>query len=79
MSAWRCSPCGISWPGEPDTRIRPPLSPAYSVCPQCLERCDRIGNEDGIDRDTALILKLHLEFQRYYEKRPMPDVRSEAA
>lgn len=81
----RCSECGITWPSEPDHRIKvlaaagvTPLAQGYENCPQCGQACDSI-NDDGIDADSARLLKLWCEFERYCQTRPTPTVESAAA
>lgn len=82
---WRCSPCGITWPDEPDLRVRvlaeagvTPLAQGYENCAQCGQPCESI-REEGIDPDTAHVLKLYCEFERYCENRPPAPVQSIAA
>jgi hypothetical protein len=54
----RCSTCGHDWPD----------SSKYSICPECLERTDRVTNVAAMDADLALSLKNHLDFERFYKK-----------
>lgn len=55
----RCSVCALSLPDEP----------AWTVCPQCGEKTDRVGNEDAnTTKEEATSLLLAREFDEYCER-----------
>jgi hypothetical protein len=54
--------CGIgceSWPDDDE----------YAVCPRCGEETERYRNLNPLDEDEARSIKLHLEFEEFYEAR----------
>lgn len=58
--SYRCTTCALDWPLIPDERFRPPLPTDYRICASCGEACDR---------ETAYRVRLHMEFERFYERR----------
>lgn len=59
MAAYRCSTCSHYWPLEKE----------YKMCPECLEPCSTFRNATPMEDDEARSLKLHFDFDRYYEER----------
>lgn len=59
-SARRCSICSIDWPDSKE----------YKICPSCLDEdgTDRCKDVTPMDAAEAKSLRLHLEFERFYEK-----------
>lgn len=56
--ARHCSICARDWPDLI----------AYHQCPGCGEITDRVNNVEPMDRDEAWSLKLHLDFQHFYNE-----------
>lgn len=60
--ARRCSTCGTDWPTTwKDGGAK------YALCPKCEGKTDVISNADPLDEETAHDLKIHLDFERFYQ------------
>lgn len=58
MPAYRCSVCSVNWPATSD----------YLLCPECEAATTRFSNIRCIPIKKAKSLRLHAEFERFYEK-----------
>lgn len=58
--ARRCSLCAIDWPDDK----------TYKICPSCEDEggTDRCRDVTPLSDDEALSMKLHFEFERFYEE-----------
>lgn len=56
--ARRCSICSLDWPD----------SDHYDECPQCEEDTRRFSNASPMPDDEAKSLRLHLEFDKFYDE-----------
>lgn len=79
----RCGICNIDWPPIPElfdhnqhTFVRD-LQRAQLECPQCKGTVSPAGNLQPIDFTEAWSLKMHADFERFYEARGPRDVLTE--
>lgn len=61
MAARRCTICANDYPSTNE----------YKTCPVCEERTSRFSNITPMPDDEARSIKLHAEFERYYEQREL--------
>lgn len=59
MPTLRCSICALNWPVDEDD---------YSECPQCGQPTSPISNVKSMPKAEAKSLKLHLDFERFYDE-----------